>query len=204
MWYPAAMEPASASPPSPAAPPTEPPPPPPPGAPGWPVALGAVAIAFGGFGILGSVLGVLAVAFQDEYLGLFGSAIPDEAAEQIAARSPHPALSGGLQVASLLVAAMLLVAGVRLLRRRRSGASLLRVWAVVKMPLVLVGAVIGAQTGTASFQAGAGGGPPPGAMASFMVMSILVAVVWGWALPVFSLVWLRREKVKKDMAGWLL
>lgn len=147
-------------------------------------------------------------AFQDEYFGLFGGAITDEAAAEIAAASPHPAVSGALQVAGLLVAAMLAVGGLRLIRRRRSSAGLLQLWAVIKMVLVVIGSVIGARVSAASLQAGmgagagAGAGLPPGFGSTMMIVGLVFGVLWGWALPVFCLVWLRREKIQAEMAAW--
>lgn len=194
------------------APPEAPPtaaPPRPPAETAWPSALGVIAIVFGVLGVLGAVFGLLVTAFEDEYFGLFGGAVTDEAAAHIAAASPHPAVSGALQVAGLLAAAMLAVGGVRVARRRRCGASLLQVWAVIKMALVVIGSVIGARVGAASFQAGvgaggggAGAGVPPGFGSMMMVVGLVFGVLWGWALPVFCLVWLRRAKIRAEVAGW--
>ena len=186
-------------------PPTSAPPPPSPAPSAWPTALGTVAIVFGILGAIGSVLGVLMVVFQDEYLGLFGGMVPEEAAAEITANAPHPALGASLQILGLLAGLLLAVAGARLVKRRQCGASLLRTWAIIKIILVVIGSVVGARVAMAQAQGASGAGagaPPPGLQPVIMIMAMGMGLLWGWALPVFSLVWLGRAKIRAEVAGW--
>jgi len=35
-----------------------------------------------------------------------------------------------------------------------------------------------------------------------IVVTLVFGLAWGWALPVFLLIWLSRGKIKNDVAGW--
>jgi hypothetical protein len=187
------------------APPTVAPPPPAPPPPAWPVVLGALAIILGGFGALGALLGAAAAVFQDTWLGLFQGMIPEEAAAEMSAGIPHQALNLALQLATLALAILLALAGLRLVRRSRRGVRLVRLWAILKIPLVLIAAVIGAQVTMAQMQAmqsTSAGGPPPGFQQSMAITSFVLALAWGCALPLFTLFWLSRSKVRAEIARW--
>jgi hypothetical protein len=49
-------------------------------------------------------------------------------------------------------------------------------------------------------------GPTPFDMQEFMAIFSYIgmgfAIIWGWALPVFFLLWFRREVIRAEIAGW--
>ncbi|MBI4579084.1 MAG: hypothetical protein HY718_05235 [Planctomycetes bacterium] len=100
------------------------------------------------------------------------------------------------------MALLLLVGGVGLVGRRRWGASAAKVWAVLRMLFVLVGLAVGWQMQQASFSAMSSSGRMGGAEQVVMGLSLVLGLVWAWALPVIMLIWLSRAKIKADIARW--
>ena len=182
-------------------PPTEAPPPAP--APTtWPSVLGTIAIILGALGAFGSLIGLAAAIGVPR---LFEDIMPAEAAAAMQAGSLHPAAMCALQGVTAAAAILLLVAGARLLQRRRSGAALLRRWAWVKIVLVLVStgvSAIMARSQFAAMQATGAGAPPPELQVVMALIGACFGLVWGWALPIFSLVWLGRAKIRAEIEGW--
>jgi len=39
-------------------------------------------------------------------------------------------------------------------------------------------------------------------MAIIGPMILVFAIVWGWALPIFMLIWFSRRKIKAEIAQW--
>ena len=185
----------------PAAPPTTAPPArPEPSA--WPGVLGTIAIVLGAFGALGSLFGAVAILGMPR---LFRRMLPPEAMAAMQASTPHQAATCALQALSLALAILLVVAGARLAQRRPSGAALLRRWAWLKIVIVLVSVAIGAMMAPAQFramQASGAGGPPPALQFIGPLIGACFGLVWGWALPIFSLVWLGRAKVRSEIETW--
>jgi hypothetical protein len=107
---------------------------------------------------------------------------------------------------NLIAAVLLLPAGIGLLKRRLWGVRLTRTWARVKMVMVVGVAaltyVMQQQMWAAMTKQNAPGSPF-GPMEGVMVATAVVfALVWGWALPVFMLIFLSRRKVKEHIDTW--
>jgi uncharacterized membrane protein len=116
-----------------------------------------------------------------------------------------------LSLLSALVAAGLVLAGIKLSRRQSQARLWCMSWAAAKLVLVVVWTVVNyriarqivevtaAQTTHAARIAAVAG-------RQFAEMSTTVGwsfgVVWGLALPIFLLIWLRREQVRDEVARW--
>ena len=114
-------------------------------------------------------------------------------------------------VASSLLAAalaiLLLLGGIRLTKRKRSSIRLLKFWAVMKMPVVVIVTIAGILMQELQFEIMSQSPsltsmPFGGGFFDFMVVVGLVGLGWGWALPVFLIIWLSRGKIKNEVAGW--
>ena len=154
---------------------------------------------------MGGCAGVAMSFLFPQYIDLFGDAMPPEMKDAMQASMPHPALSATLQGLVLLAAILLIVAGVGLTKRRRSGATMLRRWAVFKIVLVVVNSVVGAFVALSqadAMEAAGAGQMPPGMQSAMTIVSIGFGLLWGLALPVFSLVWLGRGKIRAEVARW--
>ena len=46
----------------------------------------------------------------------------------------------------------------------------------------------------------------PGFFGTFMAilgpLTLVLGIVWGWALPIFMLIWFSRRKIKAEIAQW--
>lgn len=179
------------------APPTRPGPlPAPPRTSKWPTILGVIAIVLGVLGVLGGVWGFVAPAVMPHIM----PDIPSEVAAELERTKGWTMISSAL---TLALALLLAVSGVGLTNRRLWSVSVARLWAVLKMLLVVVGVGMAWQIQSVSFRANPG--VPPGGTGfttSIQIMSLVFGLVWGWALPVFMLIWLSRPRIKAETEAW--
>lgn len=113
-----------------------------------------------------------------------------------------------VQVLTISTAAVCLIAGVKLVRRRFSAVRWCRMWAVIKIVIVLFSSSVNLFVQQAQFQAMSenpqfGQVFAAGGMMKWMVLiGLLAGLAWGWALPVFMLIWFNRRKIRNETAGW--
>ena len=193
--------------------PSHPPPAAPPVTPGaiaprpsrWPVIIGTIAIVFGILGALGGCGGLIMGPVVE---ALFES-MPIQQNPGLAGLSKWKHLTIPVSLSSLALGILLLVGGIGLYRRRRWGRRVLMGWAGMKMILVIFSAAL--QYQMAIDQAEAMRNEPgfqtlPAPMASllqsFGLIGVFISVFWGWALPVFLLVWLSRRKIRDEVQSW--
>jgi hypothetical protein len=170
----------------------------------WPTVIGVIAIIFGALGVLGAVWSAIAPAF----MGSMMAAMPhDQFASMESMKdfnswmAPFSVLGGGL-------GALLVVAGIGLLKHRPWARTLCMAWAGLKIVLVLVSSVLGSYMMFRLFSAMASRQDTnvpalgPGMTAVFFVFGLCLGLVWGWALPVFVLIWMSREKIKTEVGAW--
>ena len=141
-----------------------------------------------------------------------------EAIMEAAPNQQNPGLSGLSDwkqwtipgsILSMALGVLLVVGGSGLLRRRGWGRRVCLGWAGLKMVLVIFMATI--QYQMAIDQAEAMKNDPnfqalpaqfAGFIQSFGMISVIISVILGWALPVFLLVWLSRRKIRDDVKTW--
>ena len=173
----------------------------------WPGIIGTIAIIFGAAGTLQNGCGVAASLFQKQIYSMFADAIPANSfAAQNAVSERYLWLNVGLSLLATLVAVMLLVGGIRLLRRRASSVALLRAWAVVKLVLALLLAGYGFLIFASNLEMMQAELQPSGTLADTMRAAALFGVafnlIWQWALPIFMLVWFSRAPIRASVARW--
>lgn len=103
------------------------------------------------------------------------------------------------------VAVLLLVSGIGMLKRVRWGVTAAQWWAILKMVFVVVNIIPAYMMQQEQFEAISRQGVPAmggGLFAVVSVFSIVFGLVWGWALPVFFLIWFTRPTIKGETAGW--
>ena len=173
------------------------------GASSWPRIIGIIAIVLGALGILGGLQGMLAPWIL-------------EAVASIMPRGTEGTLDAVVESANWLivtsimttgVAALLLAGGVGLVKRRQWGIGTCRAWAVLKMLLVLLNTGVGYFVQEASLTALAEQTPRGAQMSeefvtAAVVLGLILGVAWGWAFPVFMLIWLGRGRVKAETSAW--
>lgn len=178
------------------------------GASTWPTVLGIVGIAFGLFGAMGGVAGVVVNLVMVAGEGFFADTLrggPD-APPTVDVALKYAGLNAALSTGAACLALWLLAAGVMILQRRPASRMVVLGWAMAKIMLVLLmsGVQVVVQLDTL------------GAMREIMpdmdmmgpvfwgvaIVSALFNLVWGAALPVFVLVWFARARIKAEVAAW--
>lgn len=168
----------------------------------WPTVLGIIAIIFGSFGVLAGVWGMVAPLLMASMFEASGMSSAEVQAQLDVMRSLQ-GWSIGFSVLSTVLAVVLLVAGVQLVRRRPQGATLCYLWAPSKMVLVVAGVVLGymayqSQVDAMASQQNAAATPPE----AFAIFNVVIGLAWGWALPVFMLIWFNLGFVKQEVTRW--
>jgi len=175
----------------------------------WPGVIGTIAIIFGVAGVLQGGCGMVSSIFSNQMYELITGLVPqtaDQLASQQEATERFTWMNTGLSLLSMLVAIMLLVGGIRLLRRRASSAALLRAWAGAKLILALL--LAGA--GWIAFQAQMelmqadqnAAGPSPAFIGFIGTLGVAFNLLWQWTLPIFMLVWFSRAPIRASVARW--
>lgn len=169
----------------------------------WPTVIGIIAIVFGALGILGGLWNAAAVFMVDT----MASMMPPGQADTFEVMREWRVWTVVFGLMAAVLAVLLLAAGIGLLQRKRGSVQLSRTWAVLKMLFVVGNSVFGylVQQGTlaALAQQDPNFGKLPGQFIGVIgVFTIVFIIIWGWALPVFMLIWLSRKKVKADVSRW--
>ncbi len=158
----------------------------------WPMVIGIIAIVFGSLATLGGCMGLGSSAM----FGLFASALPEEQAEMMDAAktfAPLTMISAGL---TMPIAIVLLIGGIGLTKRSPRSPKTCKIWAGLKMLLVVYSSIVtfvSTQAKMEAMQRMLEEDPnAPAAMVGFFgtLMAIIgpvifvFAIVWGWALPI--------------------
>lgn len=167
----------------------------------WPTILGTVMLVFGILAMLGACLGSVTPLLAD----LFASILPDEEdAMLVAGGWAWFVVSSSIVLMSL--AGLQITGGLGLLRRRAWAVRASVIWAIAKIVVVTVNIVPNymmqmQQMSEQNDTAGLPGGTESFVLA-ILILSVLFGLLWGWALPVFSLFWFARSKIKQETAQW--
>ncbi len=176
----------------------------------WPMVIGIIAIILGSLATPGGCMSLGSSAM----FGLFASAMPEEQAEMMDATKafmPLMMIAAGLTTP---IAIVLLIGGIGLTKRSPWSPKTCRIWAGLKMLIVVYGSIIGYLVQQAQMEAMQRmleedpntAGAMPGFLGTFMAiigpLILVFAIVWGWALPIFMLIWFSRRKIKAEIAQW--
>jgi flagellar biogenesis protein FliO len=157
--------------------------------PAWPKVVGIISIVWGSLGIVCNVCGLAGPAMSN----LFVNMVPPEQREQMkqqmaASRNP---LSIGLSAVGLLVAILLIAAGIQTLRRQASGRPMHLLWGVLGIVLAIAGGAVAlANMKTQMASMPQQSSPQAQQMATtFGYVGAACAVVFFMIWPVFVLIW---------------
>ncbi len=197
----------------------------------WPQIVGITSIVLGALGVLTNCWGVVSTLLASRFMSMVpqGGASTttqtvDPATGYVTTNttvtiSPVQGVQGAIAkwqyllaagaALQLLAAALLIFAGVALLRRKKSGVSLHFSYAVVRTLSVLAYCVINflyvrdVLTGLANNQSSAGGpAAMSGMMNAFGYIGIVLGLVWGLAYPAFLVIWFNTSSVRRETATW--
>ncbi|MCH8881719.1 MAG: hypothetical protein IID34_17775 [Planctomycetes bacterium] len=175
----------------------------------WPKVIGTIAIVFGSGGILVGLWGAASPFGMRLFEWAMEQSQPSAVVDrQVAAMQAWLPWTVGSSLLAVAIAILLLLGGVRLTKRKRSSMRLLKFWAVMQIPVVVIVTIAEMLMQERLFEImgqSPGGIPMPfgGGFADLMlVVGLVFGLAWGWALPVFLLIWLTRGKIKNEVAGW--
>jgi hypothetical protein len=184
----------------PAAPPTQP------GAlsiserrPVWPSVVGVIAIVLAALAFLGGVWAFVSWPF----FGRTGGAFDDRELLKVMERWGQ-----WVTISSVVVAVLgipLLYGGIMLVKRRASGIRVIVAWAVLEIVAVVFSESVqylmtqDKMTAIGNMGGGAGSASPT----IYPLMTAGSTLIFGWAFPVFCLVWFSRKKVREHVATWV-
>ena len=176
----------------------------------WPMVIGVIAIVFGSLAALGGCMGL----GWPLVAGLFTSVMPEEQAEMMDATTalmPLMMVSSGL---GMPVAIVLLIGGIGLTKRKAGSPKTCKIWAGLKMLLVVYSSIVAYLVQQAQMEAMQrmleedpnASAAMPGFFGTFMAiiapLTLVFGILWGWALPIFMLIWFSRRKIKAEIAQW--
>lgn len=167
----------------------------------WPTVIGIIATIFGAGGLLLSVWGMASPFLMDRWM----TGMQDPRMSQMMSVPQWRTYTVVSSALSLGAAALLLGAGIGILQRRRWASRTSTTWAIVKMAVVLVGTALGYMTMQAQLGAMNAAAPtsmPAGVTTGMVAGGMCFGIVWGWALPIFVLIWFSRSRIKAEVATW--
>ncbi|MBC7835794.1 MAG: hypothetical protein H7Y88_11945 [Phycisphaerales bacterium] len=166
------------------------------------------------FGVLGILVAIFGIASLFLMEGFIESAPQGE--QMLADMKKQRPITIVMSLVAAAVSAWLLTSGIGMAKRRAWSVPSLRWWSIAKIVLALIsvgwsfytqqGQLDAARQAQASGGSGAGGAPAAGPSAAMIgvmtTVTLAFTLLWSLALPVFSLIWLSRPKVKAETAGW--
>ena len=170
----------------------------------WPKVVGVISIVLGSGACLSGGWGFAAPRFMK----MMADLLPQDQAAPFTAMqewSTWILISSSL---TILIALVLLVTGIDLVRRRRRGIKLGRIWAVLKMIFAVCGTVIGFVIQKEQFlqmseQLRQQNAPIDGSvLVVFGAVGAVFGILWACVYPVFLLIWFSRAKVKAEYVQW--
>jgi hypothetical protein len=171
----------------------------------WHTVLGIFAIVFGAGGVLQGLWGMLTPVL----MSFFEDFVPEDQHNPIAFMDEMGVFMVAISSIIFLLAVLLLVAGIFLVRRSRIAVPLCVLWAALKMCAVVANTVFTYFMQQAQFDAMANDPnmqQAPAVMGGIMqgvaIGTAVLTLLWGWAMPVFVLIWFRRRKIREQIAGW--
>ena len=164
----------------------------------WPTVIGVIAIVFGAIGVLGGFCGMLSPRMV--------AMMPPDAntgADYVREWSGWIIFSS---LVGLAFSGVLLAIGIGLLKRRFWSRAWAIRWSVVYMAFALVNLIFNFFMQQGQYeQMMQQNNMPTGAAQGMQVASgfaVCFGLVWAWALPIFLLIWMSREKIKAEIATW--
>ena len=175
----------------------------------WPKTLGIICIVFGVLGIMQGCFGVSSL-FVVEW---FSTVVPEEQAQMMSssdALQPLLIISG---VISFALAATLLAAGIGMVLRKLWSRKTVLIWSGTKIAFVVANSLLSYMVQKAKFeemQEMMANDPNAAAAMSVFgqimmwmgMLFIVIWIIWGWALPVFTLIWFSRKKIRGEVTSW--
>lgn len=182
----------------------------------WPTVIGTILIVIASLGLLFNVCGGVMSTIMPAIMSKVAESSPqaNDAVfqAQIAVMQKYMGWSIINALVMLALSVIMLMGGIGIVRRRRSGVTMSRLWAVLRIiwaiPASYVGYVVSMETFKAMEQASADSGQTgmPAGVMGFMqglgVIGVIIGFVIVCLLPGFILIWFALPKIKAEVATW--
>ena len=164
--------------------------------------LGVVGIILGVLGILNEVGNLFYPLIRPTMMELMERTVPPGVMESIVGFLPPAIVIMLSALAEISMAILLLVGAVHLRRRRRRGAGLIRLWAIIRIPWTVLevgmaNLILRRMLPTLSHLSEFGE-PSEWVIGAGMTAGLL----FGLAVPLFVLIWFSRSTIAAEVAGW--
>jgi len=166
----------------------------------WPMVMGLAVLVLGAWG---AYQGVGVVVETRSFRAEMARVFLDQPPQEVEAMRVWSGFLLAVTIAELAMALLLLMVGVQLIRCHPMVISLGRLWAVVKM-LLVVGALVVENT-VQEIQPGGMDSlfkMPASATETVKTVWMFYLVIRGWTLPILLLIWFWRPSIKKEVARW--
>jgi hypothetical protein len=157
----------------------------------WPRRLGVVSIILGSLGLLFGTMGS-SVALQAKAIEM---SLPQDVTPNQQAILKAATWRANLSIGAAAIGVPLLIAGIGLVARRRWSIKFCRAWTILCIVLSLVDAAVNALIHKGLAEAA-------DRPATLLSTGVVLGLVWSLALPIFMLIWLAREEIREEIAGW--
>ena len=175
----------------------------------WPVMIGVISMVLGALGALNALGTGCWAFFGPAFLESMGAANNPQVAMNLQTMRDFKELILVNTSVSLVLASLLVFAGARLARRRRSGVVWSKRWAILKLVFAIAGSALGAVMSTSQMaatnqQLSVQGAPAfvKVVVSASPIIGVAFSLIWFSAYPVFMLIWFRRATVKQTVAPW--
>jgi hypothetical protein len=178
----------------------------------WPVVIGIIAVIVGSLGALTNLWGAVAPFFMHAFTGVVAS-MPNNGQAQdpgamFEAMSEYRYWMLATSGFAVVLSIWLLITGILLMARHRAAWRLSVTWACLKLVAVVAAVMVTYVVQRAQFEAmnTNPNSPAPamfGKMTSIMAIGTsCVVLVWGWAFPIFILIWFYLRPIRTETADW--
>lgn len=176
----------------------------------WPMPLGIVSIVLGACASLQAVGGMALPLLS----GVFRSMpMPRGQPNPFDAIEKYTLYLFPVYCFGVLVGALLVIAGIGMIKRRPWAAPAVIWWSILKIVYAIATCIVTAFMQMAQMKAvlaqtaNAGASAPPAEMMSSISIGVaaftaVFTLLWLGALPIFMLIWFRRASVKREVASW--
>jgi len=164
----------------------------------WPTVIGVIAAVLGSLDVLGGIWAALTPVLLKR---LLANVAADPNMPQFNAQ--WAVISG---VVAIALGVFLIIVGAGIAKRAPWSPKAARTWSIVKIVYALASVIIGfsmqQQVASATTTTAGPGMTMMIQPSDFMVWGMCFGLVWGWALPVFLLIWFSRPSVKQQVSTW--
>lgn len=166
----------------------------------WPTVLAVLAFVWGGFSLLSSGCMVAMSPFYGWMVSAMEDAFDDEERAMMEGMADLWWWWLSLGVVGAILAIMLIIAGVGLLKRRRRGVTLAKLWSLLVILQLLIVTPMNFMLMDYPSGAGATGPQMMGQIGGYIgaAFGFLVTLI----LPALYLIWFARNPIKREIAEW--